>query len=42
MQYVQENETTRKLKIVNIKGPGKNNDLLKIDIEALDRAYPEI
>ena len=42
MQYVQENETTRKLKIVNIKEPGKNNDLLKIDIEVLDRAYPEI
>lgn len=42
MQYVQENETTRILKIVNIKEPGNNNDLLKIDIEVLDRAYPEI
>ena len=42
MQYVQQNETTRKLKIVNIKEPGKNNDLLKIDVEVLDRAYPEI
>lgn len=42
MQYVQENETTRILKIVNMKEPGTNNDLLKIDIEVLDRAYPEI
>jgi amino acid transporter len=42
MQYVQENETTRKLKIVNVKEPGTNNDLLKIDVEVLDRAYPEI
>ena len=42
MQYVQFNETTRRLKIVNVKQAGDNNDLLRIDIEVLDRAYPEI
>jgi amino acid transporter len=42
MQYVQYNETTRKLKIVNIKKEGENNELLRKDIEVLDRAYPEI
>ena len=42
MQYVQNNETTKKLKIVNIKSEGENNDLLKKDLKVLDRAYPEI
>ena len=42
MQYVQNNETTRKLKIVNIKLEGANNDPLIIDLKVLDRAYPEI
>ncbi len=42
MQYVQNNETTKKLKIVNVKYPGHSNEALKIDLEVLDRAYPEI
>lgn len=42
MQYVESNETTKKLKIVNVVHDGENNDLLKKDIEVLDRAYPEI
>jgi type VI protein secretion system component Hcp len=36
MQYVQNNETTKKLKIVNIKSEGENNDLLIIDLKVLD------
>lgn len=42
MQYVEANESTKKIKIVNIKKEGENNDLLKIDVKVLDRAYPEI
>jgi hypothetical protein len=42
MQYVQNNETTKKLKIVNIKREGENNSLLITDLRVLDRAYPEI
>jgi amino acid transporter len=42
MQYVQNNETTRKLKIVNIKLEGANNEPLIVDLKVLDRAYPEI
>lgn len=42
MQYVQDNETTRKLKIVNVKAEGESNEALKKDLEVLDRAYPEI
>jgi len=42
MQYVQGNETTKKLKIVNIKKEGEDNLLLRKDLEVLDRAYPEI
>lgn len=42
MQYVQNNESTRKLKIVNIKKGPESNDLLIKDLEVLDRAYPEI
>ena len=42
MQYVQNNETTRKLKIVNISHEGTDNEPLKVDLKVLDRAYPEI
>lgn len=42
MQYVEVNETTKKLKIVNIKKEGESNDLLIKDLEVLDRAYPDI
>jgi amino acid transporter len=42
MQYVQNNETTRKLKIVNIKHEGADNEPLKVDLKVLDRAYPDI
>ena len=42
MQYVENNETTKKLKIVNVKREGENNDSLIIDLKVLDRAYPEI
>jgi amino acid transporter len=42
MQYVQSNETTKKLKIVTVNHGDVSNELLKKDIEVLDRAYPEI
>jgi amino acid transporter len=42
MLYVQNNENTKKLKIVNVKKREGSNDLLKKDLEVLDRAYPEI
>jgi hypothetical protein len=42
MQYVQANESTKKLKIVNVIKDGEDNELLKKDLEVLDRAYPEI
>jgi len=42
MQYVQNNESTKKLKIVNVKNSSESNDLLIKDVEVLDRAYPEI
>lgn len=42
MQYVQENETTKRLKIVNVKKDGDTNELVKKDIEVLNRAYPDI
>lgn len=42
MQYVEANETTRKLKIVNVMKEGQNNDELKMDLRVLDRAYPDI
>lgn len=42
MQYVQNNETTKRLKIVNVKHEGVSNDLLIQDLKVLDRAYPEI
>lgn len=43
MLYVQENETTNRLKIVTILKEGQevSKDFIK-DIEVLDRAYPEI
>jgi amino acid transporter len=42
MQYVQNNESTKKLKIVNINKDHDNNELLISDLKVLDRAYPEI
>ena len=42
MLYVQNNENTKKLKIVNVKKREGSNDLLKKDLEVLNRAYPEI
>jgi len=42
MQYVQNNEPTKKLKIVNVKKIKKSNELLIKDIEVMDRAYPQI
>lgn len=42
MQYVESNETTKKLKIVNIYAGIISNEKLKIDLEVLDRAFPEI
>lgn len=42
MQYVEGNETTKKLKIVNVKKEGVSNVLLIEDLKVLDRAYPEI
>ncbi|MET3978239.1 amino acid transporter [Mucilaginibacter sp. UYP25] len=42
MMYVEDNEATKKLKIVHICNSESNNDHLKKDIEVLDRAYPDI
>lgn len=43
MMYVEDNETTKRLKIVHIcKSNQNNNEALKKDIEVLDRAYPDI
>jgi amino acid transporter len=42
MQYVQNNETTRRLKIVNVKNDDSSNEFLIKDLKVLDRAYPEI
>lgn len=42
MQYVEQNETTKKLKIVNVKKDEETNDLLIKDLKVLDRAYPNI
>ena len=42
MQYVQNNESTKNLKIVNVKKPTDSNEALKVDLEVLDRAYPDI
>ncbi|TSD67274.1 APC family permease [Inquilinus sp. KBS0705] len=42
MIYVEENESTMRLKIVHIINSLSNNESLKKDIEVLDRAYPDI
>ncbi|WP_285008042.1 APC family permease [Pedobacter faecalis] len=42
MIYVEENESTKRLKIVHIANEDSNNDHLKQDIKVLDRAYPDI
>ncbi|RYE25447.1 MAG: amino acid permease, partial [Sphingobacteriaceae bacterium] len=42
MMYVEDNEETKRLKIVHIANAESNNDNLKKDIEVLDRAYPNI
>ncbi|MFD2943035.1 APC family permease [Flavobacterium notoginsengisoli] len=42
LQYVEDNETTKKLKIVHIKNDSTNNEALKKDLEVLDRAYDGI
>jgi amino acid transporter len=42
MMYVEENEVTKKIKIVHIANRDSNNENLRRDIEVLDRAYPEI
>ena len=42
MQYVQDNESTKNLKIVNVKNSLESNELLIKDLKVLDRAYPDI
>lgn len=42
LQYVEGNETTKKLKIVYVKSDGINNEALIKDLEVLDRAYDKI
>lgn len=42
LQYVEDNETTKKLKIVNVKNDSTSNEALKKDLEVLDRAYDGI
>lgn len=42
MQYVEDNETTKKLKIVNVKKPEDSNEDLIHDLKVLDRAYPDL
>ncbi|WP_289659866.1 APC family permease [Flavobacterium panacagri] len=39
LQYVEDNETTKKLKIVHVKNDATTNEALKKDLEVLDRAY---
>lgn len=39
LQYVEDNETTKKLKIVHVKKDPVDNEALKKDLEVLDRAY---
>jgi hypothetical protein len=41
MQYVQNNETTKKLRLLTLRAK-ENNDLLIIDLKVLDRAYPRL
>jgi|GEM_PF-7008122 len=40
VRYVQNNETTKRLKIINAKKAHESNEALKVDIEVLDRANP--
>lgn len=42
LQYVEGNETTKKLKIVYVKKEEQTNDALIKDLEVLDRAYDNI
>ncbi|CAM3716079.1 APC family permease [Flavobacterium chungbukense] len=42
LQYVEDNETTKKLKIVQVINDTVNNDALRKDLEVLDRAYDGI
>ncbi|EOR92745.1 hypothetical protein ADIARSV_4096 [Arcticibacter svalbardensis MN12-7] len=42
MIYVEENEVTKKIKIVHLSNVDSNNENLRSDIEVLDRAYPDI
>jgi len=43
MIYVEENETTKRLKIVHIRDSKEtDNEALIKDLEVLDRAYPDI
>ncbi|MWB96280.1 amino acid permease [Flavobacterium sp. GA093] len=42
LQYVEGNETTKKLKIVNVKNGPESNEALIKDLEVLDRAYDQI
>ena len=42
LQYVENNETTKKLKIVHVINGKVNNEELKRDLEVLDRAYDDI
>lgn len=42
MHYVESNEATKNLKIVNIKKESDINKALQEDIKVLDRAYPDI
>ena len=42
LQYVEANETTKKLKIVYVKKDPIDNEALKKDLEVLDRAYDKL
>lgn len=42
LQYVEDNETTKKLKIVHVKKGDVDNEALKKDLEVLDRAYDNL
>ncbi|MFH7010750.1 APC family permease [Flavobacterium sp. FlaQc-52] len=42
LQYVEGNETTKKLKIVHVTNGMTSNEELRKDLEVLDRAYDEI
>ncbi|OXA90960.1 APC family permease [Flavobacterium hercynium] len=42
LQYVEGNETTKKLKIVYITSGVSNSEALQTDLEVLDRAYDQI